>query len=70
MPGSSMRQSEYYGKIVNERTFKRLIRFLEGENIWCGGKFEKESLFISPTILDNVNPDSPIMQEEIFGPLL
>ncbi|MDE3183919.1 MAG: aldehyde dehydrogenase [Bacteroidota bacterium] len=70
MLGSSMRQSEHYGRIVNERAFKRLIQLLEGENIWWGGKFDEESLFISPTILDNVKPDSPIMQEEIFGPLL
>lgn len=70
MLGSSMRQSEHYGRIVNERAFKRLVHLLEGENIWWGGKVDKKTLFISPTILDDVNPDSPLMQEEIFGPLL
>ena len=68
--GKNIRQSEYYGRIINERAFDRLIGLMHGEEIWWGGKTDRESLFISPTILDNVQPGSPIMQEEIFGPLL
>ncbi len=70
MFGNSIRQSEYYGRIVNDRAFERLTGLLQGEEVWWGGKTDKESRYISPTILDNVKSDSPIMQEEIFGPLL
>ncbi len=70
MLGSSMRQTEHYGRIVNERAFKRLIQLLEGEKIYWGGKYDEEHCFISPTILDEVKPGAAIMQEEIFGPLL
>lgn len=70
MFGKSISQSEYYGRIVNERAFDRLSNFLNDEEIYWGGKTDKKNCFISPTILNNVNPDAPIMQEEIFGPLL
>jgi aldehyde dehydrogenase (NAD+) len=68
--GKSIRQSEYYGRIINQRAFDRLLNLMQEEEIWWGGKTDRESLFISPTILNNVEPTSPIMQEEIFGPLL
>ncbi|HEU5053958.1 MAG TPA: aldehyde dehydrogenase [Hanamia sp.] len=68
--GKSVRQSAYYGRIVNDKAFDRLQNLLQAEEIYWGGKTDRESLFISPTILNNVEPTSPIMQEEIFGPLL
>ncbi len=56
--------------IVNERRFSTLVGYLEGGTIVHGGASQRETLFIEPTLLDNVPLDSPVMQEEIFGPIL
>jgi len=59
-----------YGKIINRKQFTRLTRYLTQVQIAYGGKYNEESLYIEPTLLDPVPIDHPIMQEEIFGPLL
>lgn len=63
-------QSGDYGKIINERQFDRLVSYLQQGNIITGGVSNRESLYIAPTIMDDVSLDSPLMQEEIFGPVL
>ena len=60
----------HFGRIINERQFKRLVQYLGEGNILLGGKHDEGSLFIEPTLLDGVDAASSIMQEEIFGPLL
>ena len=59
-----------YGKIINRKHFDRLLGLMEGENILAGGQASPASLQIAPTLLGDVSPDSPIMGEEIFGPIL
>jgi acyl-CoA reductase-like NAD-dependent aldehyde dehydrogenase len=59
-----------YGRIVNAEHYDRIIRLLDSGDIYYGGEYDRDSLFIAPTILANVEPDSPIMQEEVFGPIL
>ena len=59
-----------YGKIINEKRFDKLVSYLSQGNIIMGGGNDKTKLFIAPTMLDNVSLDSPVMQEEIFGPVL
>ena len=56
--------------IVNDKHFNRLIGLMQGESIVIGGKSDAMQRFIEPTLLDNVSVESPIMQEEIFGPIL
>jgi aldehyde dehydrogenase (NAD+) len=58
-----------YPKIINEKHFHRLMGLMEGEKILTGGIGKKNSQ-IAPTILDDITPQSNIMQEEIFGPIL
>lgn len=58
-----------YGHIVNEHHFKRLMSLMDSGKIIIGGKCNSR-LQIEPTILDEVSLDSPVMQEEIFGPIL
>lgn len=67
--GDDPSSSYNYGKIVNARQFDRLINYLNDRKIIFGGKHNKEKLFIEPTLLDAPPLDSPVMQEEIFGPL-
>ncbi len=59
-----------YGKIINEKQFDRLTAYLRPEQVAFGGRINKEKLFIEPTILKNVSPDSAVMKDEIFGPIL
>jgi len=68
--GEDIRNSPDYGRIVNSRHFQRLTMLMKDGNILFGGEVDDKECFISPTIIDGVTLESPIMQEEIFGPLL
>ena len=57
-------------RIVNDSAFERLIGYLKDGDLFYGGETERSDRYISPTIIDNVEPDFPVMQEEIFGPVL
>ena len=63
--------SDYsYGKIINERQFNRLVGYLGQGKIVHGGHHDASKLYIEPTIIEDVRLDSPLMKEEIFGPIL
>lgn len=68
--GEDALEAEDYPAIVNEKHFDRLVSLLKGQRALCGGTWDRESRKISPTILTGIDMDSPIMQEEIFGPVL
>lgn len=68
--GDHPESSGYYGRIVNEKQFDRLLSYLPQGKIICGGNHDRSRLFIEPTLLDHISLEEPIMQEEIFGPLL
>lgn len=70
MFGSDPKASPDYGRIVNERHFERLSALLESGEVVAGGRTDRESLYMAPTVLGDVDPDSPVMAEEIFGPIL
>lgn len=59
-----------YGKIVNEKHFKRLSDLMDTGKISYGGAREPRTLCIEPSIMVDVDWDDPIMQEEVFGPIL
>lgn len=63
-------ESKYYGRIINKKHFQRLIGLLENQNIIHGGQFSQDDNYISPTLIDEPDMESNIMQEEIFGPIL
>lgn len=56
--------------IINEKHFERVSGLLHSGRVVLGGKTDRERLFVEPTLLDEVSYDSPIMQEEIFAPIL
>jgi aldehyde dehydrogenase (NAD+) len=68
--GDKPEESYNYGKIINERQFDRLVKYLQQGEIIRGGRTDKEKLFIEPTVISNVSLDSDIMKDEIFGPIL
>ncbi|WP_426454839.1 aldehyde dehydrogenase [Paenibacillus sp. S-38] len=63
-------RSPDYGRIVSRRHYDRLVRFLGDGRAVFGGQSDDEALRIAPTVLDGVSPEAPVMQEEIFGPIL
>lgn len=62
--------SNDYGKIVNERHYDRLVTLLNQEKIVIGGEVDRDTLFIAPTVMENITWDDGIMADEIFGPIL
>lgn len=63
-------ESPDYPRIINEHHFDRLSKLLENQEIFCGGRTDREDLYIEPTILAETDPGSEIMQQEIFGPIM
>ena len=67
--GTNPREAKHFVRIVNECAFDRLVGYIQGADVVAGGEYNREERYISPTLIDNVHENSPIMQEEIFGPI-
>ena len=68
--GKDPARSKDLGRIVNEQHWDRLAGLLDSGTVLAGGSKDRENLYLEPTILTDVDPDSAVMQEEIFGPIL
>jgi aldehyde dehydrogenase (NAD+) len=70
MYGNDPKQSDSYGRIVNNRHLTRLNHYLDGQNVVIGGECDNEQNYLAPTVVLAPDIDSPIMQDELFGPIL
>ena len=70
MFGADPKQSKSYGRIVNQRHAKRISEYLTNIDLETGGEFDIENRYVAPTIVINPLLDSPLMVDEIFGPIL
>jgi aldehyde dehydrogenase (NAD+) len=68
--GENAQTSPDLARIVNDRQFDRLVGLLDEGKVLIGGNSDKSDRFIAPTLIDAVSPNSKIMAEEIFGPIL
>ncbi|MBR5863122.1 MAG: aldehyde dehydrogenase [Alistipes sp.] len=68
--GKDPQKSRHFVRIVNDKSFERISSYLTDGEVVLGGKTDKEERYIAPTLLRNVSPSAPVMQEEIFGPVL
>ncbi|XP_057272032.1 aldehyde dehydrogenase family 3 member A2 isoform X2 [Pezoporus wallicus] len=68
--GEDVKSSPDYERVINKRHFRRILGLMEGQKIAHGGEVDEASCFIAPTILTDVSPESKVMEEEIFGPVL
>jgi len=68
--GENPQISPDYPRIVNQKNWSRLSSFLENESILLGGQTNNVENYIAPTLLDEPELDSLVMQDEIFGPIL
>lgn len=68
--GDDAQKSDFFGRIINDRHFTRLEKYLSSGKLLAGGKTDKANLYIEPTLLEIDDVNDPVMQEEIFGPVL
>lgn len=68
--GERAEESDNYGRLINSKQFDRVANYLSQGNLLFGGRTNRDSLFIEPTLLDQVSLDAGVMSEEIFGPVL
>ena len=68
--GDDPKSSDHFPRIITDNHFDRISRLLSSGDVIAGGQTDKSERYIAPTILDNVSLDDPVMQEEIFGPVL
>lgn len=68
--GEDISRNLDFPKIVNEKQFKRLSSFLKDGTLYLGGRTDSSRHFIEPTVLDQITWVDPVMQDEIFGPIL
>ncbi|MGW7019870.1 aldehyde dehydrogenase family protein [Streptomyces decoyicus] len=68
--GADPAGADEYGRIVNERHFDRVTALLGSGRTVIGGAHDRATRYLAPTVLADVTPDAPVMQEEIFGPVL
>jgi aldehyde dehydrogenase (NAD+) len=59
-----------YARMINQKQFDRLVNFLQNGEIIVGGETDPVERYIAPTLIHNISVTDPIMQEEIFGPIL
>jgi aldehyde dehydrogenase (NAD+) len=68
--GDEPKLSPDYGRVINNKNFDRLVGLLSSGKAVIGGQTDAPERYIAPTVLVDVSPDSPIMQDEVFGPIL
>lgn len=68
--GDDPSESPDYCRMINPRKTERMESFLNGATVITGGISNIDECYISPTIITGVRPEDPVMQEEIFGPVL
>lgn len=57
-------------RMVNEKEFDRVVSLIDAQKVVKGGGYDRSQLFIEPTLMDQVEVDDPVMQQEVFGPVL
>ncbi len=68
--GTDPSGSPDYARIINRLHYDRLCSYLSQGKILIGGQTSPETRYIAPTLIEDVSPQDPLMQDEIFGPIL
>ena len=67
--GNDVKSDKHYVRLVNDRAFERVSSYIRDAKVLCGGATDATERYIEPTLLDNPSLTSPVMTEEIFGPV-
>jgi aldehyde dehydrogenase (NAD+) len=68
--GSDPQKSLDYGRIVDHRHFDRLVSMYQDDEVLTGGNTDRDDRYIAPTLVRVHSLDHPLMQDEIFGPIM
>ena len=68
--GKKTDKSPDFARIINTKNWYRLTNMIQNENVLFGGEYDANTLYIAPTLIEEPDLESPVMQEEIFGPIL
>jgi aldehyde dehydrogenase (NAD+) len=68
--GPNPQENKDFGRIINVQHTERLAELIDREKIIIGGEYDIADRYVAPTVLDGVGWDSPVMADEIFGPVL
>lgn len=68
--GTDILNNPDFPRIINEKHFNRLASYLKQGTVVYGGATNASEQFVGPTLMTSVDWNQPLMQEEIFGPLL
>jgi aldehyde dehydrogenase (NAD+) len=68
--GEDPQESIALPRMVNREHFDRVCSLIDREKVVAGGNCHQDDLYIEPTVLDNIQPDDPIMEDEVFGPVM
>ena len=68
--GENVRNSEDYPRIVNKSSLERLSGYLNDGKVYYGGNIDEDNLYMEPTLIIKPHLNSPLMSDEIFGPIL
>lgn len=69
MHGENVAESAHFVRMVNENAFDRVTAYMSDGDVIVGGGSDRAQLYVEPTLVENVSMDSPLMTEEIFGPI-
>lgn len=68
--GNTPQASPYYGRIIDTSHLAQLTQLLSNQTIWLGGTVDEKNCYLAPTIVNHVSWTAPLMDDEIFGPIL
>lgn len=68
--GINIKSSPDFPRLINQNSLDRIKTYLDDGEIYFGGTFDEEDLYMEPTILTNIKENSKVMEDEIFGPIL
>jgi aldehyde dehydrogenase (NAD+) len=62
--------SNDFARIISSDNIRRISSFMKSGQIVTGGRINEESCYVAPTVIKDIKSDDPVMQEEVFGPVL
>jgi aldehyde dehydrogenase (NAD+) len=68
--GENPRESLDFARIVNTKNWQRLVNMIEPDKVIFGGQSDVKNFYIAPTLMEEPLPESQVMKDEIFGPIL
>jgi aldehyde dehydrogenase (NAD+) len=68
--GEDPENSQDFARIINFDNVRRISKLMTTGQIVTGGKIDAENTYVAPTVIKDIKPDDPVMQEEVFGPVL